>query len=488
MALSSWTIKQLEGLGVDGVFAPYVLGMLDHLDDADQEEEKRAQVLELIMGWLDESQQSAAENFIDELILYAKDPHQLSLLDDASHTSEVPQLNATASEYVPWATEATVSLEPEFEDAAEANEAEIDMDDEDAFYWSVAYELVEQLLVVFPSMDPERLLDLLKAVQLDVQRAQNVMQSIVDSEAQKQNAQVCRHYLQGECRRADCWFLHDTHLITCRYWIRGGCLQGEECAFAHSFDMAIQECRRQEAPEEEEDDNDEAILLELEKLEPTSFPSLSTANPTPTSDSLSLDFARALSMKPHVAFPAASTSAINGNRQMPLYNRANVSSNARWVDTGAQVSLQYKKSRERARELALARNQCFMNATQAYRQGNKALAKELSRQGQMYNLQMKEAHYSAASIIFEARNPNWIRDGMIDLHGLHVAEALELLGQLLPSVEADSICVVTGTGHHSIHIRLKPAVERFLAAEGYTFAAIPDRKGHVGMLQVSLAW
>jgi hypothetical protein len=31
------------------------------------------------------------------------------------------------------------------------------------------------------------------------------MQAIVDAEMQKQNAQVCRHYLQGECRRADCW-------------------------------------------------------------------------------------------------------------------------------------------------------------------------------------------------------------------------------------------------------------------------------------------
>ncbi|OQS00801.1 hypothetical protein ACHHYP_02591 [Achlya hypogyna] len=493
MAVTAWTAQQLTGLGVDSVFAPYVLGMLQ-LDgaDEDEEEEKRAEVLELLMGWLDASQQGAAENFVDELLLYVKDPHQLALLDeqasadceDASTTS--PPLNAAASAYVPWAGEPALSLEPEFEDASlvpPSDEPEIDMDDEDAFYWSIAYELVEQLLSIYPAMDPERLLDLLKAVELDVHRARVVMQAIVESEAQKQNAQVCRHYLQGECRRADCWFLHDTHLITCRYWIRGGCLQGEECAFAHSFDVAIAEhgaC--QEQPEESDDDDDWVG----DQLEATNFPSLTKTPVAPTSDAaLSLDFARALSMKPDAVFPAASFTSGRSASHTPAYSRSlSAPVTARWVDTGYEVSSQYKQSREQARHLALARNQCFMNATHAYRQGNKSLAKELSRQGQQYNAQMKDAHYAAASVIFEARNPNWQRDGFLDLHGLHVAEALELLAQLLPTATTDTVCVVTGSGHHSHHVRLKPAVERFLAAEGYSFAQIPDRKGYVGMLQI----
>ncbi|KDO25716.1 hypothetical protein SPRG_09015 [Saprolegnia parasitica CBS 223.65] len=491
MAVTAWTAQQLTGLGVDSVFAPYVLGML-RLDgaDADEEDEKRAEVLELLMGWLDDSQQGAAETFVDELLLYVKDPHQLALLDAEDASTASPQLNATASAYVPWGAEPTLSLEPEFEDVVAPDDggAEVDMDDEDAFYWSIAYELVEQLLSVFPAMDPERLLDLLKEVELDVHRAQGVMQAIVDSEAQKQNAQVCRHYLQGECRRADCWFLHDTHLITCRYWIRGGCLQGDECAFAHSFEMAIVEYgARQEQPQESDEEDD--WIDTRDNLEPTNFPSLtSTKTPSASADGLSLDFARALSMKPDAAFPSASSST-SSSRHTPLFTRSlSQPVAARWVDTGYQVSAQYKQARERARDLALARNQCFMNATHAYRQGNKSLAKDLSRQGQMYNAQMKDAHYEAASLIFEARNPSYERDGLLDLHGLHVAEALELLAQLLPAVTAETICIVTGSGHHSHHVRLKPAVERFLAAEGYNFAQVPDRKGYVGMLQVSLAW
>jgi hypothetical protein len=72
-------------------------------------------------------------------------------------------------------------LEPEYdaqdghEEVLATDEQLIDMDDEDAFYWSIAYELVEQLLSVFPSMDPERLLELLKEVDLDVHRAQVIM-------------------------------------------------------------------------------------------------------------------------------------------------------------------------------------------------------------------------------------------------------------------------------------------------------------------------
>ncbi|RHY32037.1 hypothetical protein DYB32_002934 [Aphanomyces invadans] len=162
---------------------------------------------------------------------------------------------------------------------------------------------------------------------------------------------------------------------------------------------------------------------------------------------------------------------------------------SQWVETGDQVAAQYQKARATARDLALARNQCFMNATRAFRANNKAAAKSLSRQGQQFNDEMKQAHFEAATLIFNARNPHYEVDGIVDLHGLHVAEAVELLAWLLPSIKTrDSICVVTGSGHHSHHQRLRPAVERFLTSEGYPYTVVPDRKGFVGMLNVSLTW
>jgi hypothetical protein len=48
---------------------------------------------------------------------------------------------------------------------------------------------------------------------------------------------VCRYFLAGECRRADCRFSHDLNRAICRFWIKGQCLNGEGCSFLH--DMSI---------------------------------------------------------------------------------------------------------------------------------------------------------------------------------------------------------------------------------------------------------
>ncbi len=129
--------------------------------------------------------------------------------------------------------------------------------------------------------------------------------------------------------------------------------------------------------------------------------------------------------------------------------------------------------------------------------GNKALARSLSTQGQGYNTKMKQCHFLAASQIFETRNPKaqLYTEQLMDLHGLHVAEAVEFLAQMLPQLSdegMESICLVTGSGHHSQgstgNARLLPAVERFLITEGYQFTPVADRRGFVGMLMVDLSW
>jgi hypothetical protein len=62
---------------------------------------------------------------------------------------------------------------------------------------------VSHLQLKFPDMDPARLCDLLRAVELDVDKAHAVLKATVEKETIG-STQVCRHYLQGECRRADC--------------------------------------------------------------------------------------------------------------------------------------------------------------------------------------------------------------------------------------------------------------------------------------------
>ncbi len=38
---------------------------------------------------------------------------------------------------------------------------------------------------------------------------------------------------EGKCMRGDCRFVHDLKSITCKYWLEGECLKGENCEFLH---------------------------------------------------------------------------------------------------------------------------------------------------------------------------------------------------------------------------------------------------------------
>ncbi|KAJ3204324.1 hypothetical protein HDU67_009642, partial [Dinochytrium kinnereticum] len=45
--------------------------------------------------------------------------------------------------------------------------------------------------------------------------------------------QICRHFMAGSCYRADCWFSHSLDSTVCKFWLRGGCVRGDSCAFSH---------------------------------------------------------------------------------------------------------------------------------------------------------------------------------------------------------------------------------------------------------------
>ncbi|XP_062233379.1 polyadenylate-binding protein-interacting protein 7-like [Phragmites australis] len=153
---------------------------------------------------------------------------------------------------------------------------------------------------------------------------------------------------------------------------------------------------------------------------------------------------------------------------------------APWLETGDAVANMYSESRGEARDFARVRNACFEQARQAYLVGNKALAKELSMKGQAYNAQMKAAHEKAREAIYRQRNPVCLRQGsdrLIDLHGLHVSEAIHILKVELAALknaaraagERMQVMVCVGTGHHtkgSRSARLPIAVEQFLLDEG----------------------
>ncbi|KAL3844295.1 hypothetical protein ACJIZ3_001698 [Penstemon smallii] len=173
---------------------------------------------------------------------------------------------------------------------------------------------------------------------------------------------------------------------------------------------------------------------------------------------------------------------IYGNR---LENRGSAHATPVWLETGEAVANVYSEMREEARDHARVRNAYFEQARQAYLIGNKALAKELSIKGQLHNMQMKAAHGKAQESIYRQRNsdiPTNGRERMIDLHGLHVSEAIHVLKREMAVMKnaarsADQrllVYICVGTGHHTrgarTPARLPTAVQRYLLEdEGLDF-------------------
>jgi len=202
--------------------------------------------------------------------------------------------------------------------------------------------------------------------------------------------------------------LHDTDKITCRFWLRGTCLQAEHCVFAHDFcefysmdDNALGQ--RDYDSEDEMDQNSAPLDIQAEDMFPSlqsatsgapvpplpqgsDGPSLTEAatNSYPSTDeavaNLSMYVARAVALQPAPgAQPVVGAGGygMESSRRLPpplpvhrpLYHKAGSSDGlgAKWVSTGESVSTQYLELREQAYEMACARNKCFMGATQAYR-------------------------------------------------------------------------------------------------------------------------
>ncbi|KAJ9550653.1 hypothetical protein OSB04_014698 [Centaurea solstitialis] len=123
-----------------------------------------------------------------------------------------------------------------------------------------------------------------------------------------------------------------------------------------------------------------------------------------------------------------------------LASRSSSRSAPVWLETGDAVANMYSEMRGEARDHARLRNAYFEQARQAYLVGHKALAKELSVKGQLHNMQMKAAHGKAQESIYYQRNPvspdmqqgngRGGQERIIDLHGLHVSEAIQSLSEI----------------------------------------------------------
>ncbi|NXH70901.1 N4BP2 protein, partial [Hydrobates tethys] len=128
------------------------------------------------------------------------------------------------------------------------------------------------------------------------------------------------------------------------------------------------------------------------------------------------------------------------------------------------------------------RQECLKKAGEAYRMGMKPVAAFYAHQGRLHEQKMKEANHAAAVQIFEKVNTSLLPMNVLDLHGLHVDEAVNQLSRVLQEKSEEYqqtggkpyLSVITGRGSHSQGgvARIRPAAIRYLTSHNFRFTEI----------------
>ncbi|XP_067387232.1 NEDD4-binding protein 2 isoform X2 [Emydura macquarii macquarii] len=128
------------------------------------------------------------------------------------------------------------------------------------------------------------------------------------------------------------------------------------------------------------------------------------------------------------------------------------------------------------------KQECLKKAEEAYRMGMKPVATFYAQQGRLHDQKMKEANHDAAVQIFEKVNASLLPENVLDLHGLHVDEAINHLSRVLQEKSHEYkqtggkpyLCMITGRGNHSQGgvARIKPAAIKYLTSHNFRFTEI----------------
>ncbi|KAL1593452.1 hypothetical protein SLS59_009332 [Nothophoma quercina] len=134
--------------------------------------------------------------------------------------------------------------------------------------------------------------------------------------------------------------------------------------------------------------------------------------------------------------------------------------------SNSDAEAEYDRLRDLARQEAAKRGSCFDRAHQAYESGDGARAHDLSEEGKQHAAKMEQYNRQARDYIFRENNANGrVQDDTIDLHGLFVEEAEDVLEERIKAARSrgeDHLHVIVGKGNHSRnHVqKIKPRVEQ----------------------------
>lgn len=305
-------------------------------------------------------------------------------------------------------------------------------------------------------------------------------QSVASDES---TTRVCRFFLAGECRRSDCRFSHDLNKALCRFWLRGQCLN-DSCSFLHDYEalselaqsIAVAPAPPAPAPEPEPmwiprpkldaSQTPWAVAAKSSKA-PTPAPTMTAAPKKPPAPALSQRIPlRAPSLLPTLA--TGSALAID----MGKLRAAQPKNQDAWKTTTALLHARHDRLRERLQVGAGGDAGGWGSSAQAsHERGARGLRGRWMGGGLGVCLGVARPQVGGATLSLDERT-----EVVLDLHGLHVNEALEACENFLLALETEGfrglayVCV--GAGKHSARSggRLASSILSFLQSWAYPHA------------------
>ncbi|WFD28022.1 hypothetical protein MNAN1_003030 [Malassezia nana] len=294
---------------------------------------------------------------------------------------------------------------------------------------------------------------------------------------------VCRFFLAGECRRSDCRFSHDLNRALCRFWLRGQCLN-DPCGFLHDYEALSQLAQSmvvapappappapppQPAPPRPRLAASQSPWAMAAKSAPvrsearapksTAGPSVPRAAPSQSAR---------LPLRPPSLLPTLATGHVVAMDTTKI-RAAQPPAQDAWTTTQVLLRERHRRIREQLKVAAGGDAGGWGSSAQASNEpGARGLRGQWIGAGLGLCLGVARRETAGPALSLDERT-----EAMLDLHGLHVSEALEACEQFLLALPAEhfrGLCYLcVGAGKHSARARgtLSTKVREFLASWGY---------------------